>query len=458
MTEILIQNISLYITNFHFWGYGAAFLAAFLETILGLGLIFPGSSMILFLGAAAAYGWLDFNGVLIASMTGAVLGDNINYYLGRNYAQKWIKKGFWFLKPNYFRKGEFYFQRHGGESVFLGRFIPTFKEVIPFVAGAFKMTRKEFIFWNILGGLGWSLEWAGAGYLFAQSLTLAKLWLSRISFFFLWLFLIVALIMWWRWLVIQRKKQEQYWHYPLWKFAFKKILNNEWIRQKEKQYPHYFQIARQRFEEKSLIGLPLTWLVIISIVTWLLVVWGKKISELSQVPFIDQVVIYLIQYIQSVAIIKYVWIISFLGKSWLIVFLALLISIIWWIKNKKKYVFSFWLTLVGAELTTHWLKNFIMRSRPLEAFYKEDSFSFPSGHATLAMAFYGFLIYFLTKQTRDWKRKINYLWLGASLIFIVGFSRLYLNVHYFSDVIAGYVVGILWLLMGIIMINWLEKK
>ena len=81
--------------------------------------------------------------------------------------------------------------------------------------------------------------------------------------------------------------------------------------------------------------------------------------------------------------------------------------------------------------------------------YLEKSFSFPSGHATIAVAFYGFIIYFLIKNVKSWNRKINIFFTGFILIILIGFSRLYLGVHFVSDVWAGYLIGAIWLIIGI---------
>jgi undecaprenyl-diphosphatase len=107
------------------------------------------------------------------------------------------------------------------------------------------------------------------------------------------------------------------------------------------------------------------------------------------------------------------------------------------------------LSVFGSGLFTLIGKNVFQRARPAVALYKEASFSFPSGHAAIAVAFYGFLAYFLIKFIKKWKSKINIFLISLFVIFIIGFSRLYLGVHYFSDVWAGYLVGTIWLIIAV---------
>ena len=111
-------------------------------------------------------------------------------------------------------------------------------------------------------------------------------------------------------------------------------------------------------------------------------------------------------------------------------------------------ILPFLITVGGSALTTFLLKNFFDRMRPMEAIYTENSFSFPSGHATAAMALYGFLLYTICKFDKH-KLKTPFIFFLTLLILLVGLSRLYLGVHYFSDVLVGYLIGLMWLVLSI---------
>jgi len=163
MINDLIYNILPSIAHFRVGGYWIAFFAAFLETTVGIGLILPGSTLILFLGALSARGYLDVGDLIWFSVLGAIIGDNVNYYLGRKYGAKWLEKGFWFLKAKHIEKARYFMDSHGAKSVFLGRFIPSVKEVVPFIAGSVKMNKRTFMLWNVLGAVGWGFEWIFAG-------------------------------------------------------------------------------------------------------------------------------------------------------------------------------------------------------------------------------------------------------------------------------------------------------
>jgi undecaprenyl-diphosphatase len=188
-------------------GYWIAFFSALLETTIGIGLFLPGSTIILFLGALSARGYLDTTDLIWFSVLGAILGDNINYYLGRKYGAKRLEKGFWLLKSNQIEKTKHFMDTHGAKSVFIGRFIPNVKEVVPFIAGSINMNQRTFMFWNVLGGIGWGFEWVFAGYLFAQSINLAELWLSRVGLFFAFILMLGGILYFFRWLIIKNERQ-----------------------------------------------------------------------------------------------------------------------------------------------------------------------------------------------------------------------------------------------------------
>lgn len=117
-------------------------------------------------------------------------------------------------------------------------------------------------------------------------------------------------------------------------------------------------------------------------------------------------------------------------------------------KKSRSYSIGLIVAVAGAKITEVLLKIFIGRARPdgYELLHL-DSYSFPSGHATAAMALYGFLAYVLWRYYPKWRTLI--VTLSAVCILGVGFSRVYLGVHYPSDVVGGYVVGVFWIYVGI---------
>ncbi len=115
----------------------------------------------------------------------------------------------------------------------------------------------------------------------------------------------------------------------------------------------------------------------------------------------------------------------------------------------RLFVIGFVTTLAGAAASGFALKDIVMRARPggLIPAIRETGFSFPSGHATGSMAFYGFVAFLLCRWYPRYAKAI--IATTTALVLMIGFSRLYLGVHFPSDVIAGYLLSILWLAIGI---------
>ena len=157
------------------------------------------------------------------------------------------------------------------------------------------------------------------------------------------------------------------------------------------------------------------------------------------------------------AIKLFTWI-TLLGESSTIILFTLIASIVLWLINKKWQMLGLLLSVVGSAGTTLLAKIIFNRPRPLNAALLETSASFPSGHAAIAIAFYGFITYLLIKETKKKRDRILVTLFGFILITLIGFSRLYLGVHYVSDVLAGYLDGILWLIIGIKLNNYSRIK
>lgn len=151
---------------------------------------------------------------------------------------------------------------------------------------------------------------------------------------------------------------------------------------------------------------------------------------------------------RSEAGIKAFSIITSFGSWQFLLPAILVIALILFIARKRDFIIPFIATVAGAEIITFFGKILAHRDRPISAAFHATDFSFPSGHATIAVALYGYLAFMLIKILGN-----SYKWLIiilASLIAVlVGFSRLYLGVHYLSDVLAGFLIGLTALVVGI---------
>lgn len=140
---------------------------------------------------------------------------------------------------------------------------------------------------------------------------------------------------------------------------------------------------------------------------------------------------------------------TMLGEWYVVAVFAIIVIFVLWKIQKRVYIFPLLATLIGSEIFIEIAKTLFHRARPISAAIIENGFSFPSGHATIAVAFYGFLVYIIFRESKRQWQKIMALLIGLLIILAIGFSRVYLGVHYVSDVVGGYLLGASLLTLGI---------
>jgi undecaprenyl-diphosphatase len=148
--------------------------------------------------------------------------------------------------------------------------------------------------------------------------------------------------------------------------------------------------------------------------------------------------------------------ITWFGSTVGIVFMCIISMIV--IRNKKINS-SLTVCLILGTIINNIVKIFFARARPdINPLMVETTYSFPSGHSMMSIIFYGYLIYLVYNYLRDKKVKLVFISILSILIFCIGFSRIYLGVHYFSDVIGGFVLGIAYLIMYVEIVKKIIKK
>ncbi len=162
----LDTHLSAVISQYGVWTYAFLFVVIFIETGLVVTPFLPGDSLIFAAATFAALGSLNVFLLFVLLAGAAVLGDTVNYWIGhylgdRAYNIRWIKK-------EYLDRTHAFFQRHGGKTIFLARFVPIIRTFAPFVAGIGRMSYGYFISYNVFGGIAWVGLFTAAGYLFGN--------------------------------------------------------------------------------------------------------------------------------------------------------------------------------------------------------------------------------------------------------------------------------------------------
>jgi membrane-associated protein len=151
------------------WIYVILFLIVFFETGVVVTPFLPGDSLLFATGALAAAGVLDLGLVLMLLSAAAIIGDNMNYWIGRGVGPRVFTADSRWLKREYLLRTKRYYERHGGKTVVLARFMPIVRTFSPFVAGIGRMSYPRFLAFDIGGGIFWVCGFGLLGYFFGNA-------------------------------------------------------------------------------------------------------------------------------------------------------------------------------------------------------------------------------------------------------------------------------------------------
>ena len=156
------------VATYGLWTYAILFLIVFAETGFVVTPFLPGDSLLFAAGALAATGVLNPIILFILLFVAAVLGDSVNYSAGSYFGIRVFKEDARIFRLDYLRKTEQFFEKYGGKTIVIARFVPIVRTYAPFVAGASSMNYSRFVFYNVAGGAFWVGFFIIIGYLFGN--------------------------------------------------------------------------------------------------------------------------------------------------------------------------------------------------------------------------------------------------------------------------------------------------
>lgn len=151
------------------WIYLILFLIVFCETGLVVTPFLPGDSLLFVAGTVAAAGGMDIHLLVVLLIIAAVLGDAVNYSVGHYFGPRIFSHGEsrW-LNPRHLQRAHDFYEKYGGKTIIIARFVPIIRTYAPFVAGAASMTYPKFAFYNVAGAALWVVSLGYAGYFFGN--------------------------------------------------------------------------------------------------------------------------------------------------------------------------------------------------------------------------------------------------------------------------------------------------
>ncbi len=164
----LDKHLSVIISDYGTWTYLILFAIIFMETGLVITPFLPGDSLLFAAGTFAALGALNPVLLFFLLTTAAILGDTINYWIGNQIGPRAFSGDIRFLKKEYLDRTHEFYEKHGGKTIVLARFVPIIRTFAPFVAGVGSMTYSYFLSYNVIGGIVWVAIFVFGGYFFGN--------------------------------------------------------------------------------------------------------------------------------------------------------------------------------------------------------------------------------------------------------------------------------------------------
>ena len=165
----LDKYLSGVIQQYGLWTYAILFLIIFIETGFVVLPFLPGDSLLFAAGTFAALKALKVGWLILALSAAAIIGDTVNYWVGHHVGPKvFCRDNARFFKKEYLDRTHAFYEKHGGKTIIIARFVPIIRSFAPFVAGIGRMSYGRFLAFNVIGGIGWVVLLVGAGYFFGN--------------------------------------------------------------------------------------------------------------------------------------------------------------------------------------------------------------------------------------------------------------------------------------------------
>lgn len=436
MTEYFYQLLD-WVSQHPLWSGAVIFLVAMSESLAIAGLIVPGVVIMFGIGALIAAGAIDFAAAMAWAVAGAVAGDGLSFWLGYYYREKLTGAWPFSRYPTSLDQGIAFFDKYGGKSVAFGRFFGPVRAIIPLVAGMMGMQPWRFVAANVLSALVWAPAYLLPGMVFGASLELA----SEVAFRLVILLIMLVLLIWLTFKLAKALFALMHPHAGNWVQA-----SLRWSSMHPKLGDVAAALADPEHPEAKGLSI-LASLLLLATVLFVLVLGA--VLEGSALSTVNLTVLQALQSLHTPWADHLMVTLTRLTDTNIVIAMTLgVLAFLAWRRHRRTTLY--WLAAVGfAVITPPLLKHGLQIPRPEVLGYPMEAGSFPSGHTLKAVVLYGFLSVIIARPLQPRWRWVPYA-VAASIALAVGLSRLYLGVHWLSDVLGSITLGVIWIaLLGI---------
>ncbi len=420
------------------WTYLLVGTFAFAETGAFVGLVVPGETVMLIGGAVAGQGAIDIYLLIAIAWFTAWLGDTTSFFLGRRLGREFVirhgpRVG---ISHERFERVEDYFSRHGGKTIFIGRFISLVRAFAPFIAGSSGMRYRAFVPYSILGTGLWASAHILVGYFFSRSIETGAKYAGKGAFLLGTLIVVVGgtIFLYRHFRVAANRQATVRWMEVHWA--------TRWLVALGRRYQPQLRFLWDRVTPGGTFGLEFTTLMAtLAVALFVLVAYavlvgrdpGPTPGDTTAIDFVESLRVGWLTSISKA--------VTFLGSGPFVWALTLVCAVALGVRRRWT---ELCVLLAGMTLTTlgfHEVKATVDRPRPEEGLIDTTGSSFPSGHAAYSVLYLWLAVTIVLRLRPGMARATAVVVTGLALTIVIGLSRVYLNVHYLSDVSAGWALG-----------------
>jgi membrane protein DedA with SNARE-associated domain len=420
------------------WTYALVGFFAFAETGAFIGLIAPGETVMLLGGAVAGQGTINLYVLIALAWFCACAGDVVSFFLGRRLGREFLLKhgpkfGF---GHDRLEQVESFFSRHGGKTIFLGRFVGFVRAFAPFIAGSSGMRFRQFFPYSVLGCGIWVSATVVIGYVFSKSIDTAIDYAGKGAVILGTLIVIVVGVVWaTRYLRVAENRREA----VRWMDAHAATRP---ITAFARRHEHGLRLIADRLTPGGSFGLEFTSLMaVLAVAVFVLVAYIVVVSKNPGPTPGDETAIEVAEAINCGVMTTFSKIVTFLGSGWFVWPLTLVCAAALARGRRWTEVCVLLAGMVLIQVGFHEIKAAVDRPRPPRRLVSASGSSFPSGHAAHSVIYVWLATTIVVRLRPGMARAALVVVAGIVLTALVGLSRVYLNVHYLSDVSSGWALG-----------------
>jgi membrane protein DedA with SNARE-associated domain/membrane-associated phospholipid phosphatase len=423
------------------WGYVIVGVLALLEAAAMVGLVVPGEAALLVGGFLASQDKAELPVMMAVGALGAIAGDSIGYEIGKHLGPslKRSRLGRWVGEERW-AGAEDYVVRHGGRAVFFGRFIGVLRALVPTIAGLSGMPYRQFLPWNAIGGLVWAPGFVLLGYAAGGSYHQVATWAGRAS-----VVLLIFVVMVFAIAVAARA------------IARRESAVRTWARaQKDRpgvarllgRFERQLGFLGRRLRPRAAFGLSMTLgLAGVAVVGWAFGMVVQDVISRKDLAGLDGTVYRFLLEHRDPGLTTASELMSLLGGTALLTTLTMAVAVlVWWRTRRPRDLMVPALAAAGSWVLVEAIKIAVSRPPPpvADMLAETPGFAFPSGQATRSAACLLTVAFVASGALKSWRSKVAVATAAVSLSVLIGLARLTLSVHWLTDVLGGWALGILW--------------